>query len=76
MDMRQRRAIPPGIQGAFEAQSDFWNGATAPDGRPLVDHLLDAWDLVARHYASWPAVAGVRLPERAARLRQHRKLRA
>lgn len=49
---------PQGAQGAFEAQSDFWNGALAPDGRPLLDHLLDAWDVVIRHYRSWPSVVG------------------
>lgn len=36
--------------GAVQAQHDFWAGALAPDGRPLVDHLLDAWHLVARRY--------------------------
>jgi hypothetical protein len=36
--------------GALQAEHDFWTGATAPDGRLLVDHLLDAWHLVARHY--------------------------
>jgi endoglycosylceramidase len=38
------------LAGALQAQHDFWNGALAPDGRPLVDHLLDAWRLVVRHY--------------------------
>jgi len=57
MDMRQRR-LSAWHPGAFEAQSDFWKRRHGSDGRPLVDHLLDAWDLVARHYASWPAVAG------------------
>jgi endoglycosylceramidase len=36
--------------GALLAQRDFWAGALAPDGRPLVDHLLDAWRMVARRY--------------------------
>jgi cellulase (glycosyl hydrolase family 5)/glycosyl hydrolase family 5 len=35
--------------GGLQAEHDFWAGALAPDGRPLVDHLLDAWRLVARH---------------------------
>jgi endoglycosylceramidase len=38
--------------GALRAEHDFWNGALAPDGRPLVDHLLDTWYRVARHYRS------------------------
>lgn len=36
--------------GALLAQRDFWAGALAPDGRSLIDHLLDAWRLVARRY--------------------------
>ena len=36
--------------GALQAEHDFWAGALAPDGRSLVDHLLEAWRLVARHY--------------------------
>jgi hypothetical protein len=38
------------FSGALQAEHDFWAGALAPDGRPLVDHLLDAWRLVARRY--------------------------
>ncbi len=38
------------LGGALQAEHDFWAGALAPDGRPLVDHLLDAWRLVARRY--------------------------
>jgi hypothetical protein len=47
------------IVGAFAAQHDFWAGAVAPDGRPLVDHLLDAWRLVLRHYRGRSNVIGV-----------------
>jgi endoglycosylceramidase len=36
--------------GGLQAEHDFWAGAVAPDGRTLVDHLLAAWHLVARHY--------------------------
>jgi endoglycosylceramidase len=38
------------LTGALRAEHAFWAGALAPDGRPLVEHLLDAWQLVARHY--------------------------
>jgi endoglycosylceramidase len=44
--------------GAVRAQHDFWAGALAPDGRPLVDHLLDAWRLVAHHYRGHDNVIG------------------
>ena len=47
------------IAGALAAEHDFWAGATAPDGRPLVDHLLDAWRLVARHYRGRANVVGL-----------------
>jgi hypothetical protein len=38
--------------GALLAQRDFWAGALAPDGRTLIDHLLDTWRVVARRYRS------------------------
>lgn len=44
--------------GGFTAQHDFWAGAPAPDGRTLVDHLLDVWGMVARHYRRSTTVAG------------------
>jgi hypothetical protein len=46
------------IGGAFAAEHDFWAGGLAPDGRPLVDHLLDAWRLVVRHYRGRSNVIG------------------
>jgi len=44
--------------GAFAAQHDFWAGATAPDGRTLIDHLLDVWEGLARHYRRSRTVIG------------------
>ncbi len=38
------------LNGALQAEHDFWAGALGPDGRPLVEHLLDAWRLVAHRY--------------------------
>jgi endoglycosylceramidase len=45
--------------GGWTAQSDFWAGALAPDGRPLLDHFLDVWDAVARHYRRNRTVVGL-----------------
>lgn len=45
-----------GIAGQFRAQADFWRGGTAPDGRPLIDHLLDVWNAVATYYRDSPTV--------------------
>jgi hypothetical protein len=44
--------------GALAAQHDFWAGALAPDGRPLLDHFLDVWDMIVRRYRRSRAVAG------------------
>jgi endoglycosylceramidase len=44
--------------GGWAAQHDFWAGALAPDGRPLVEHFLDVWRAVARRYARNRVVAG------------------
>src|SRR6185503_13430299 len=52
------KGYPRTNEGAYNAQSDFWAGALAPDGRRLIDHLLDAWDLVARRYAGSDVVVG------------------
>ena len=52
---------PPGVQGAFEAQSDFWNGAIGPDGVALTEHLLQAWVMVAARYAGDPRVVALDL---------------
>lgn len=40
------------LPGALQAQHAFWAGALAPDGRPLVEHMLDVWRLLVRHYRS------------------------
>lgn len=47
--------------GGFVAQSDFWQGLTAPDARPLLDHLLEVWRTIARHYRRNRAVTGFEL---------------
>lgn len=44
--------------GYQRASCDFFHGALAPDGRTLIDHLVDAWRLVAHHYAGDARVAG------------------
>jgi endoglycosylceramidase len=44
--------------GYQRAGCDFFQGALAPDGRTLIDHFVDAWRLVARHYAGDARVAG------------------
>ena len=48
----------PGPGAPFQAQHDFWAGALAPDGRRLIDHLLDVWRRLARHYRGWKSVVG------------------
>ena len=45
-----------GAIGAMQAQSDFWTGAKASDGRPLLDHLADVWLQVAKYYRDSPTV--------------------
>jgi endoglycosylceramidase len=45
--------------GGWTAQHDFWAGALAPDGRPLLDHFLDVWTAVARHYRRDRTVVGL-----------------
>jgi hypothetical protein len=42
----------------FQAEHDFWAGALAPDGRRQIDHLLDVWARLARHYRSRAEVIG------------------
>ncbi len=44
--------------GQQRASCDFFQGATAADGRTLIDHFVDAWRLVARHYAGDARIAG------------------
>jgi endoglycosylceramidase len=44
--------------GGWTAQHDFWAGAEAPDGRPLLDHFLDVWRVLARHYRRSRVVTG------------------
>ncbi len=44
--------------GYLKAGCDFFQGGLAPDGRALMDHFVDVWRLVARHYAGDPRVAG------------------
>jgi hypothetical protein len=46
------------VVGGWTAQHDFWAGALAPDGRPLLDHFLDVWRVVARHYRRSRVVTG------------------
>ena len=55
------QGYPQGQGGAFLAQIDFWNGALAPDGRPLTEHLIDVWEVVASHYRASPSVIGFNL---------------
>jgi len=47
---------PKGIGGQFKAESDFWRGVTAPDGRPLLEHFVDVWRAVATYYRDSPTV--------------------
>jgi endoglycosylceramidase len=49
---------PANLLGAFQAQHDFWAGALAPDGQTLVDHLLEIWRRLARHYRGRRHVVG------------------
>lgn len=42
--------------GRTQAESDFWSGAKAPDGRLLLDHLADVWLKVAEYYRDSPTV--------------------
>lgn len=42
--------------GRTQAETDFWTGAKAPDGRPLLDHLADVWLKVAEYYRNNPTV--------------------
>ncbi len=42
--------------GRTQAESDFWTGAKAPDGRLLLDHLADVWLKVAEYYRDSPTV--------------------
>jgi endoglycosylceramidase len=44
--------------GQLQAGCDFFQGALAPDGRTLMDHFVDVWRLVARHYAGDTRLAG------------------
>jgi endoglycosylceramidase len=53
------RSYPDDISGAYQAECDFFTGALAPDGRPLMDHFVDLWRFVARHYAGDRRVAGI-----------------
>ena len=48
----------PDAAGQAQAGCDFFQGALAPDGRRLMDHFIDAWRLVAYHYAGNPRIAG------------------
>jgi endoglycosylceramidase len=44
--------------GYLQASCDFFQGSFAPDGRTLMDHFVDVWRLVARHYAGDTRVGG------------------
>jgi len=46
------------VAGQQQAACDFFRDANAPDGRPLMDHFVDVWRLVARHYAGDRRIAG------------------
>lgn len=49
----------PGSPSRVErARCDFFSGAAAPDGRPLRDHYVDAWRVVARYYEQDRRVVG------------------
>ncbi|MBI3782208.1 MAG: cellulase family glycosylhydrolase [Deltaproteobacteria bacterium] len=47
---------PAGLVGQFHAETDFWRGITAPDGRPLIEHFVDVWRAVATYYRDSPTV--------------------
>lgn len=46
------------LAGAWAAQHDFWAGALAPTGRTLVEHFLDVWERLVRHYRGSLTVVG------------------
>jgi hypothetical protein len=52
------RGYSDDFNGVLAAACDFFTGATAPDGRTLMDHFVDAWRLVARHFAGDRRIAG------------------
>jgi len=52
------KGYPRDVVGGWMAQRDFWAGALAPDGRPLLDHFLDVWRVLARHYRRDRTVTG------------------
>jgi Cellulase (glycosyl hydrolase family 5)/Glycoside hydrolase family 5 C-terminal domain len=52
------RGYSDDLLGVAAASCDFFTGATAPDGRTLMDHLVDTWSLVAHHYAGDRRIAG------------------
>jgi hypothetical protein len=55
------RDYSPDVFGGWTAQHDFWAGAVAPDARPLLDHFLDVWRVVAHHYRRNRTVVGYEL---------------
>jgi aryl-phospho-beta-D-glucosidase BglC (GH1 family) len=52
------RGYSDDLVGVAAADCDFFTGATAPDGRTLMDHFVDVWRLVAHHYAGDRRIAG------------------
>lgn len=52
------RGYPSDFSGPIQASCDFFTGATAPDGRPLVDHLDAVWSHLAARYAHDARVVG------------------
>ena len=44
--------------GQLQAGCDFFQGGLAPDGRPLIQHFVDTWRVVAHHYAGDARIAG------------------
>jgi hypothetical protein len=52
------RGYSDDLAGVIAASCDFFTGATAPDGRALMDHFADVWRLVARHFAGDRRIAG------------------
>jgi len=49
---------PMDQNGVLQAACDFFQGGTAADGRSLMDHFVEAWEVVARHYAGDARIAG------------------
>jgi endoglycosylceramidase len=49
---------PDDRDGQLRAGCDFFQGTRAADGRTLMDHFVDLWSFVARHYAGDQRVAG------------------